>query len=64
MLKLHQYKVNYLDEEWVFIGSFKVGSIQSMNVAFVTSKSKSMSRMQDQKILYSPIIVTNSPMHQ
>ena len=31
-LKLHQGKRSYLDEGWIFIGRFKVGSVPGMNV--------------------------------
>ena len=37
-LKLHQEKRSYLDEGWLFIGRFKVGSVGGMNVALVASK--------------------------
>ena len=30
ILKLHQKKNSYLDEGWLFIGSFKVGSVPGM----------------------------------
>ena len=30
ILKLHQKKSNYLDEGWLFIGSFKVRSVLGM----------------------------------
>ena len=30
MLKLHQKKNSYLDEGWLFIGIFKIGSVQGM----------------------------------
>ena len=30
ILKLHQKKNSYFDEGWLFIGSFKVGSVPEM----------------------------------
>ena len=30
IVKLHQKKNSYLDERWLFIGSFKVGSVPGM----------------------------------
>ena len=49
IFKLHQKNVAYLDEGWLFIGRFKVGSVPGMSVVLVASKvkvSKSMSMMQ------------------
>ena len=37
-LKLHQGKRSYSDEEWLFIGRFKVGSVPGMSVALEASK--------------------------
>ena len=40
ILKLHQKKRSYLDEGWLFIGRFKVGSVPGMSVVLVASKNK------------------------
>ena len=37
-LKLHQGKRSYSDEEWLFIGRFKVGSVPGISVALKASK--------------------------
>ena len=37
-LKLHHEKRSYLDESWLFIGRFKVGSVPGRSVALVASK--------------------------
>ena len=37
-LKLHQGKCSYPDEGWLFIGSFKVGSVAGITVALKASK--------------------------
>ena len=44
-LKLHQEKRSYLDERWLFIGRFKVGSVSRMSVALEASKKVSKSIM-------------------
>ena len=36
--KLHQEKCSYLDEGWIFIGRFKVGSVPGMSVALEASR--------------------------
>ena len=38
ILKLHQEKRSYPDEEWRFIDRFKAGSVPGMNIALVASK--------------------------
>ena len=45
ILKLHQRKRRYPDEGWVFIGRFKVGSVQGMTVTNKTPKKVSKSIM-------------------
>ena len=42
ILKLHQKKCSYLDEGWLFIGRFKVGSVPGMSVVLVASKNESI----------------------
>ena len=37
-LKWYQEKSSYPDEEWIFIGRFKVGSVSGMSVALEASK--------------------------
>ena len=37
-IELHQEKRSYPDEEWIFIGRFKVGSVPGMSVALEASK--------------------------
>ena len=37
-LKLHQRKRSYLDEGWLFIDRFKVGSVPGISVALKASK--------------------------
>ena len=38
ILKLHQ-KISFLDEEWLFIGSFKIGSVPGMTNKEMLPKS-------------------------
>ena len=39
-LKWYQEKSSYPDEEWIFIGRFKVGSVSGMSVALEASRKK------------------------
>ena len=45
MLELHQGKRSYLDEGWLFIGRFNVGSVPGISVALKASKKVSKSIM-------------------
>ena len=49
-LKLHQGKGCYLDEGWLFIGRFKVGSVPEISVALEASK-KNISHEYDARRL-------------
>ena len=40
-LKLHHNKRSYLDERWIFIGRFKVGSVPGKSVAPIASRKVS-----------------------
>ena len=44
-LKLRHNKRSYLDERWIFIGRFKVGSVPGKSFALVVSKKVSKSIM-------------------
>ena len=44
-LELHQGKRSYLDEGWIFIGRFKVGSVPGIGFALKVSKKISKSIM-------------------
>ena len=44
-LKLHHNTRSYLDERWIFIGRFKVGSVPGKSFALVVSKKVSKSIM-------------------
>ena len=42
ILKLHQKERSYLDDVWLFIGRFIVGSVPGMTIFLVASKNKSV----------------------
>ena len=55
-LKSHQEKCSYPDEEWIFTGRFKVGSVPGMSVALEASKKASIKihHEYDARLLIKP----------